>query len=119
MDDSDTHALAGAATMKTMPLASVIYVVTFDAEGRATLQASIHADTAGRLQFTGDAMKAYIPLQAAHERCLGRLAESITLDVVKRAEERRLLADVLENDHALVGAATSEPEPLPATGDNF
>ena len=105
--------------LKAMPLASVIYVVTFDADGRATLQASIHADVAGRLQFTGDAMKAYIPLQAAHERCLTRLAEAITRNAVRMAEERRLLAHELENGHALVGAATSEPEPLPATGEVF
>jgi len=38
-------------TLKPMPPAAVIYVVTFDEQGRPTVQAKIHTDTAGRTIF--------------------------------------------------------------------
>lgn len=89
--------------LKPMPPAAVVYVVTFDASGVPTVQAKIHTDTAGRQVFEGDAGKAYSLLNAAMD-CTGRrLAMSLTDQLVRAIEEKRLLQ--LE----LTGGTTDAP----------
>lgn len=78
-------------TLKPMPLAAVIYVATFDDAGRPTVQAKIHTDTAGRTIFEGDAAKAYTLLDAAMTAVGRRLAISLTDQLVRTLEEKRLL----------------------------
>lgn len=77
--------------LKPMPLASVIYAVTFDEHGVPTVQAKIHADVAGLMQFEGDPVKSYTLLTLALE-CVGkRLAANVSMLVTQAAEEKRLL----------------------------
>lgn len=70
--------------LKPMPLASVIYVATFH-DGLPTVQAKIHGDEAGRIQFTGDPAKAYGLLKAALEKCEERFATTQLTEQLKRA----------------------------------
>lgn len=81
--------------LKPMPLASVLYVVTFDASGVPTVQAKIHADSAGRTRFEGDAGKAYTLLFTAVETTAKRVATSLTDQLVRTIEEKRLLQNEL------------------------
>jgi hypothetical protein len=77
--------------LKPMPLAAVLYAVTFDAEGRPTVQGKIHTDTAGRMQFEGDAAKTYTLLQQALEVTARRLATPLTNQLIQSIDEKRLL----------------------------
>lgn len=80
---------------KPMPLAAVLYAVTFDAEGRPTVQGKIHTDTAGRAQFTGDAARTLVMLQHAEEITARRLAANLTDQMTRSMEEKRLLQNEL------------------------
>jgi len=84
-------------TLKPMPPAAVIYVVTFDEQGRPTVQAKIHTDTAGRTIFEGDAAKAHTLLDAAMAAVGRRLAIALTDQLLKALEEKRLLNAELTN----------------------
>lgn len=76
---------------KPMPLASVLYAVTFDEQGQPTVQGKIHTDAAGRAVFEGDPAKTYLLLQAALETTGKRFAAPLTDQLVKSMEEKRLL----------------------------
>lgn len=89
--------------LKPMPLAAVLYAVTFDAEGRPTVQGKIHTDTAGRAVFTGDAARTLVMLQHAEEVTARRLAANLTDQMTRSMEEKRLLQ--LE----LTGGTTDAP----------
>jgi len=89
--------------LKPMPLAAVLYAVTFDAEGRPTVQGKIHTDTAGRAVFTGDAARTLVMLQHAEEVTARRLAANLTDQMTRSMEEKRLLQ--LE----LTGGSTDAP----------
>ena len=92
-----------APDLKPMPLAAVLYAVTFDAEGRPTVQGKIHTDTAGRAVFTGDAARTLVMLQHAEEVTARRLAANLTDQMTRSMEEKRLLQ--LE----LTGGTTDAP----------
>ncbi len=89
--------------LKPMPLAAVLYALTFDAEGRPTVQGKIHTDTAGRAVFTGDAARTLVMLQHAEEVTARRLAANLTDQMTRSMEEKRLLQ--LE----LTGGTTDAP----------
>jgi len=99
--------------LKPMPLASVIYALTFDPQGKPTVQAKIYADTGGRLSFEGDAGKAYTMLCDALDTTTKRLATCITDQMTRGMEEKRLLQRELDEP------ANPPPTPLPATGEVF
>jgi len=83
--------------LKSMPLAAVLYAVTFDAEGRPTVQGRIHTDTAGRAVFTGDAARTLVMLQHAQEVTGRRLATTVTNQLTQAMEEKRFLnAELIE-----------------------
>lgn len=77
--------------LKPMPLAAVLYAVTFDADGRPTVQGTIHTDTAGRAVFIGDAARTLVMLQHAEEITSRRLAANLTDQMTRSMEEKRLL----------------------------
>lgn len=83
--------MADPVELKPMPVASVLYAVTFDEDGVPTVQARIHTDTAGRARFEGDAAKAHLLLQAALEVTAKRLADTLTEQVTRAVTEKRLL----------------------------
>ncbi len=89
--------------LKPMPLAAVLYALTFDAEGRPTVQGKIHTDTAGHAVFTGDAARTLVMLQHAEEVTARRLAANLTDQMTRSMEEKRLLQ--LE----LTGGTTDAP----------
>ena len=83
--------------LKSMPLAAVLYAVTFDAEGRPTVQGRIHTDTAGRAVFTGDPARTLVMLQHAQEVTGRRLATTVTNQLTQAMEEKRFLnAELIE-----------------------
>lgn len=106
-----------------MPLASVIYAVTFDGRGTPIVQAKIHTDTSGRAIFTGDAGKAFSMLSAALETTTKRLATCIADQMTRGIEEKRMLQAELIEGHddcprPLPIDAPKQP-PLPAAGEVF
>jgi hypothetical protein len=82
--------MADPIELKPMPIASVIYVVTFE-DGAPTVQARIHTDTAGRARFDGDAAKAHLLLNDAQDVISKRLAKTLTEQVTRTLQEKRLL----------------------------
>lgn len=86
--------------LKPMPLAAVIYFVTFAEDGTPSVQGKIHADTAGRQQFTGDASRCYTMASTAQDLLAKRLAVNLTDAMTRAAMEKRLLAQELETPTA-------------------
>lgn len=112
--------MSETAELKTMPLASVIYVVTFDAKGMPIVQAKIHTDTAGRARFEGDAGKAYTMLFAGLEATAKRVSLALTDQLVRTIEEKRLLQTELDQPPTAISTLTAtEPPELPAAGEIF
>lgn len=98
---------------KPMPLASVIYAVTFDQCGLPIVQAKIHTDTAGRGQFTGDPGRAYTMLSAALDITSKRLADTIANQLMRAAEEKRLLNAELLQEEPVDSPFNAHPNSLP------
>ena len=92
-----------APDLKPMPLAAVLYAVTFDAEGRTTVQGKIYTDTAGRAIFAGDPARKLVMLQHAEEVTSRRLAANLTDQMIRSMEEKRLL------NAELTGGTTDAP----------
>jgi hypothetical protein len=86
-----------------MPLAAVLYAVTFDAEGRPTVQGKIYSDTAGRAVFIGDPARTLVMLHHAEEVTSRRLAANLADQMTRSMEEKRLL------QNELTGGSTDAP----------
>lgn len=104
-----------------MPLAGVIYVVSFDHDGVPCVQGRIHTDTAGRAHFAGDAARAFVMLEAALEVTGRRFSTRLTEQITQAMEEKRLLNAELSapGEHALPFVNPEPPPELPAAGDCY
>jgi hypothetical protein len=86
-----------SAGLKPMPLAAVLYAVTFDTEGNPTVQGKIYTDTAGRAVFSGDPARTLVMLQHAEEITARRLTSKLTDQLTQAIEEKRLLSNELNH----------------------